>query len=151
MTTQTLEVVSATRKRFLEAVIGLFGLISAIGVLYPVGMFLWPRRQKIEAEVVKSIKIPLSDVPIGEAKFIRFLNKATVIIHTNDQELVALSAVCTHLGCIVKWNESKQELICPCHGGRFDTKGNVLGGPPPSPLVSYSVGIEDEYIVIQDA
>ena len=151
MTTEILEAASNTRRRFINAALGLFSLTGVIGVLYPVGMFLWPQRQKAGGVAVRSIKIPLSDVPIGEAKFVRFLNKAAVIIHPNEQELVALSAVCTHLGCVVKWSDSKRELFCPCHGGRFDTRGSVLGGPPPSPLVSFKARIEDEYIVIEEA
>jgi len=151
MTTEILEAVSNARRRFLSAVLALFSLISAIGVVYPVGLFLWPHRKKVGGVAVRSIKISILEVPIGEAKFVRFLNKAAVIIHPNEQEVLALSAICTHLGCVVKWNDGKKELDCPCHGGRFDIKGNVLSGPPPAPLASYKARVEDEYIVIEEA
>ncbi|MBI4827783.1 MAG: Rieske (2Fe-2S) protein [Nitrospinae bacterium] len=117
----------------------------------PVGMFLWPRGQKTAAGRATAMKLPLAEVPVGEAKFFRFLNKPAVVIRPNEQEAVALSAVCTHLGCIVKWSESKGEFDCPCHGGRFDAKGAVLGGPPPKPLTAYAARIEDEYLVIEEA
>lgn len=146
-----MEPASETRRGFLNAALGLFSALSVLGVSYPVGMYLWPREKKSAANGARVMKLPLAEAPIGDAKFIRFLNKPTVIIRPNEQEIVALSAVCTHLGCIVKWKESSQELFCPCHGGRFDTKGAVLGGPPPAPLTSFVAAVEDEYIVIREA
>lgn len=151
MTTDAMSGNEPTRRGFLDLVLGLLGAISAIGVVYPVGMYLWPRVDKKDGGETRAMKLPVGDVPIGEAKFIRFLNKPAVIMRPNEQEIYALSAVCTHLGCVVKWNDAGKDLFCPCHGGKFDVKGNVLGGPPPKPLPSFTAKIENEYIVVAEA
>ena len=46
----------------------------------------------------------------------------------------ALSAVCTHLGCITRFRSDERVIACPCHGSRFDLQGNVVHGPAPQPL-----------------
>lgn len=46
----------------------------------------------------------------------------------------ALSSVCTHLGCITRYQAGERIIACPCHGSRFDLDGEVLAGPAPRPL-----------------
>jgi cytochrome b6-f complex iron-sulfur subunit len=46
----------------------------------------------------------------------------------------ALSSVCTHLGCITKFQPEEKVIACPCHGSRFNLDGEVLAGPAPRPL-----------------
>jgi Rieske Fe-S protein len=48
--------------------------------------------------------------------------------------LAALSTTCSHLGCGVAWNASRNAFLCPCHGGVYGPDGAVLAGPPPKPL-----------------
>ena len=51
-----------------------------------------------------------------------------IIIHTKDKGYIALSRVCTHLGCLVNYDQARQIFICPCHNGIYDLEGNVLSG-----------------------
>jgi nitrite reductase/ring-hydroxylating ferredoxin subunit len=46
--------------------------------------------------------------------------------NTSDEPIIAFSAACTHLGCIVQWNESTRQFPCPCHGRTFDAEGNPV-------------------------
>ena len=139
------------RRRFLNLCLWVLGLISALGVAYPVGAYLWPIREKKRPGRKRSVKLPLSDISIGGAVPFRFLNKPGFVTRPNEQELYAMSAICTHLGCIVKWKENVGEFWCPCHGGKFDIRGNVLAGPPPRPLDRFSFRLEGEYVVVEEA
>jgi Rieske Fe-S protein len=64
------------------------------------------------------------------------------VVHPSSDKFVAFSAVCTHNGCTVQFDPSTAEFVCPCHGGIFDGRtGQVLQGPPPSPLPSIPVQV----------
>jgi cytochrome b6-f complex iron-sulfur subunit len=55
-------------------------------------------------------------------------------IYSDEAGLYAISAICTHLGCIVSQN-GEEGFHCPCHGSRFDEQGKVTQGPAPKPLM----------------
>jgi glycine/D-amino acid oxidase-like deaminating enzyme/nitrite reductase/ring-hydroxylating ferredoxin subunit len=58
------------------------------------------------------------------------------VCREGDGTLHGVSAACTHLGCIVSWNDAERSWDCPCHGSRFATDGTVLQGPATKPLES---------------
>jgi cytochrome b6-f complex iron-sulfur subunit len=62
----------------------------------------------------------------------------------------ALSAVCTHLGCLVNWEPDARQIVCPCHAARFDLNGNVVGGPAPKPLQQIKASIVNGNIEIKE-
>ncbi len=65
-----------------------------------------------------------------------------------EDKVIAISAGCTHLGCIVTWDEDQKIFKCPCHDGRFDADGKVISGPPPAPLKRHLAKIEDGRIYL---
>jgi glycine/D-amino acid oxidase-like deaminating enzyme/nitrite reductase/ring-hydroxylating ferredoxin subunit len=69
------------------------------------------------------------EIAPGEGKLLRHRGKMVAAYRTPTGELRACSAVCTHLGCHVQWNDAEASWDCPCHGSRFDTQGAVLNGP----------------------
>ena len=56
--------------------------------------------------------------------------------------------ICTHLGCLVEWEEATQQFHCPCHDGRFDQFGEVLSGPPPVPLEQIPVQVQGDKVIV---
>jgi glycine/D-amino acid oxidase-like deaminating enzyme/nitrite reductase/ring-hydroxylating ferredoxin subunit len=70
----------------------------------------------------------------GEAAVIRTGLTKTAAYRDESGTVHAVSARCTHLGCIVGWNAAETSWDCPCHGSRFDVDGNVLQGPAVQPL-----------------
>lgn len=79
--------------------------------------------------------------PLSEANDLRpgdvaILGDGTdrVAAYRDDEELHLVSAVCTHMGCVVAWNDVEQTWDCPCHGSRFTPDGEVLNGPAVDPL-----------------
>lgn len=85
-----------------------------------------------------------SQLPVGQAG--RFTDPATgepaYLVHPSGDTFVAFSAVCTHAGCLVNFDSSSLQFVCPCHGGTYSaTNGQVLAGPPPAPLHSIPVRV----------
>lgn len=118
---------------------GIIGALAA-GTFWPFWRYLNPKEKEGAEETVS---IPRLQVPVGGAHFFRFEGHAAVLLQPSPGNFTALSAVCTHLGCIVEWRPERGVLFCPCHAGVFSTSGKVLSGPPPRPLPSYPVEVVD--------
>ncbi len=65
---------------------------------------------------------------------VRFNKEQRAYVIGSAGGVYALSAVCTHLGCITRYLSDEKCIACPCHGSRFDLEGNVIHGPAPKPL-----------------
>lgn len=66
----------------------------------------------------------------------------------NGRDFVALSNICTHLGCRVRWISEQEQFFCPCHNAAFAKNGDVVSGPPPRPLDQYQVKEEDGQLFV---
>ena len=96
------------------------------------------------------VEVPLESIPEG--------GRLRVLVGEMPVELVrgpagveARSLWCTHTGCEVKWVEDQESYICACHDGRFNARGEVIGGPPPGPLTPVAVSLDDGKIRVGDS
>jgi glycine/D-amino acid oxidase-like deaminating enzyme/nitrite reductase/ring-hydroxylating ferredoxin subunit len=76
----------------------------------------------------------VDDLRPGEGTVVRERGRLNAVHRRDDGSLCRLSALCTHLGCVVAWNALEGSWDCPCHGSRFDAEGEVLEGPAISAL-----------------
>ena len=136
------------RRSFLKYVLlGLSAVATAGGVLAPIIAYLWPQKQAVAASSGPVAIGPAEDLPVGQGRVYSVANKPAIVIHTADG-YHALSAVCTHLGCIVGWDAQRGVVACPCHAGFFTVNGDVISGPPPAPLKKYAVQVQGGQIYV---
>ena len=101
-----------------------------------VGLAAWTQLRSINAGEPRAI-IALDAVEIGGTHLFRYPNDAdpAVLLRVSDDEVVAFSQKCTHLGCVVYFEADEDRWHCPCHEGNFEaTTGAVISGPPTRPL-----------------
>jgi len=70
------------------------------------------------------------------------------VLTENGRDFIAMSNICTHLGCRVRWISKDEKFFCPCHNAVFDKSGLVVTGPPPEPLERYEVKVEDDQLYV---
>jgi cytochrome b6-f complex iron-sulfur subunit len=72
---------------------------------------------------------------------VTFLQDQQVYIVRTPAGFYAVSAVCTHLGCVTQWKPEANMIACPCHGSKFQPDGKKMEGPAPRPLPHYSINL----------
>lgn len=147
------------RRRFLSKVSVTLGVVggaalSIPGVIFVVAPLLsdtpseWRSVGKVDSfqlgatvnvVFVDSSPLPWAGVTAKTAAWLR---------RTKEQEFIAFSVNCAHLGCPVRWLESARLFMCPCHGGVYYEDGRVAAGPPPHGLSQYPVRVRDGEVEI---
>lgn len=80
----------------------------------------------------------------------RWKNGFGVWIYKNEGKLVAISNICTHLGCIPNWLPNELKYKCPCHGSGYYPNGINFEGPAPRPLERYKISLNTEGKIVID-
>jgi Rieske Fe-S protein len=143
-----------SRRAFMDRSIKAISAFIGIALGIPaVGYLISPALQQQEGQWIRLGRT--SQVKTGvPTLFTVTLNKTTgwveaeivqaYFVYTEDGvTFLVMSNICTHLGCQTHWNEVGGYILCPCHGGHFDVKGNVIAGPPPHPLRRVEFRVDD--------
>ncbi len=143
---------TVTRRRFMNISVQGMGLVAAasftlpalgfaIGPLFSRVPFQWqpigvPSDFPSDTYVTKTITIVPGVGEVGKSiAYVRARNPSIDTEHEDQyNHFIALSSRCMHLGCPVRFTPAAGRFICPCHGGVYDFRGMVSGGPPVRPL-----------------
>jgi len=121
--------------------------ISLSSFIYPVIRFLNPPPVS-EAAVNEAVAGKVEDLRPNSGKIVRFGDNPVLLVRVSQTEWRAVSAVCTHLSCIVQYQPERTRIWCACHNGVYNLQGQVVSGPPPRPLKPYAVHIRQDEVVI---
>ncbi|MEN8232369.1 MAG: Rieske (2Fe-2S) protein [Thermodesulfobacteriota bacterium] len=133
------------RRQLLKTSLAFLGTTTLISFVYPASKFLVPPKSSAQdAQVI----LDKDQIPTGTAKEVIYNDVPLVIINRRGSGFIALSRVCTHLGCLVGYDSFNNKLVCPCHAGEFDLEGNVLSGPATKSLKRYPLKISSKQITI---
>ena len=137
------------RRAFLSWLsIGWMAFAAATGGFFTVIIrFLFPN---VLFEPPQSFKIGYPDDFESGKVDLRFKKQYNVWIVRDDEKIIALSTVCTHLGCTPNWLEGERKFKCPCHGSGFRASGINFEGPAPRPLERYKISLANDGQVLVD-
>lgn len=92
-------------------------------------------RSAVGERIAKAVSLrSVEDLERGEGGVVGHDGKTVAAFRDEDGYVQAVSPTCTHLGCTVHFNDAERSWDCPCHGSRFDLRGQILSGPATRPL-----------------
>jgi cytochrome b6-f complex iron-sulfur subunit len=135
-----------TRRYFLEFVGGSSIAIASAGCAILTGQFLSPNvllepSLRFKAGLIENY--PTDSITLDK-------EQKVFIVRAKEGYFYAISAVCTHLGCIANWKSEDDIIACPCHGSKFDKEGKVIEGPAPRPLTRFAIMADEHGQLIVD-
>jgi menaquinol-cytochrome c reductase iron-sulfur subunit len=146
------------RREFLAASTWAIGIFIGLGIAIPAAYYIiGPALQELDEQewilLGSTSKVEPGTPTLFKAKVERqtgwIVNEEEIAVYvlTDDgRNFIAMSNICTHLGCRVRWIGDQEQFFCPCHNGVFGKRGEVISGPVPRPLDHYQVKVEDDQL-----
>jgi cytochrome b6-f complex iron-sulfur subunit len=142
---------SVGRRRLITYLLGFSVVATLGGVFTPIIGYLWPPSRTSTGGSGRVQVGTAADFPAGQGKVVPVSDKPVIVVNTAQGGLKAFSAICTHLGCIVEWDQGRQFILCPCHDGRFNpVNGAIISGPQPAPLPELALTVEGDAVYVSE-
>ncbi|HXD77901.1 MAG TPA: Rieske (2Fe-2S) protein, partial [Puia sp.] len=151
-----------TRKGFLTRIsLSIAGISAAVMAVPVISALVAPLLESNEALWRPVGRV--DEFPVGGTRLVSFENadsenyagvlakSAAWLRRIDRNRFIAFAVNCSHLGCPVRWEESAQLFMCPCHGGVYYRDGSVAAGPPPKRLTEYKVRVRNGVVELQTA
>jgi len=138
---------SPGRRRMLDLSLRVLGAATCLALLWPAVVYVLPARKRGGGSETVGVG-KAEGWEVWDARKVAVAGKPVVVVRVEDG-FRAFSLVCTHLGCIVRWNRERREFECPCHAAHFDANGQVVSGPPPRPLAQYAVNVAQGEVIVK--
>lgn len=136
-----------SRRRLIQVAAWLSFAPAALILAWDLLRYLVPPRRHATLRKVFVVRTP--DLPAEDLhEMVDLTGRPLAIVRRPGGSPLAISLVCTHLGCRVRWQSKPRTFLCPCHMGIFDEQGRVLSGPPPAPLPQHRVSVEGENVFV---
>jgi cytochrome b6-f complex iron-sulfur subunit len=142
-----------TRRTFLAAA-GAAGLAYTALLAYPIYRYLAsPEEMATNATSINEVTLKdAQKLAPGSKLLFKFGSAPGLLIHHEDGRWIAMTAVCTHLGCTVDYEPQLDRIHCACHGGVYNPyTGANVSGPPPKPLKLFKVTVNETGVNVSRA
>jgi Rieske Fe-S protein len=131
------------RRTFLDTLLSLGFVSTAMSVFYPVWRYVIPPAAS-EPATDSIVAGKVAEFKPNTGVVMKFGAKPAILVRTSSGDFRAFTAVCTHLECTVQFQSDTSQLWCACHNGMYDLSGNVVAGPPPRSLEAFKVNLRGE-------
>jgi len=154
-----------SKRSFLMIFSAFIGSLIGLAISFPlIGFIFYPLRKKTvygggdfikvcnlnELKKDTPRKMPISSFKVdGWNKFDNIVLGAAWLVKKEKGDVVAMSTICTHLGCGIDWDAENKLFICPCHSSVFDIEGKVVSGPAPRSMDTLDIKIENDSIYVK--
>lgn len=148
------------RRDFMKAAIAAIGGVIGVSIGLPaIPYIMGPALKKDEEDWIRlgtTTKVELGNPTLfkttieTQTGWINAEEEFSVYVLTeNGQDFVAMSNICTHLGCRIRWIPNEEGFFCPCHNAVFSKDGSVVAGPPPRPLDRFETKVEEGILYVR--